>query len=183
MKNRLLPVIIILLMGSVAFSQVQPESAQKILDQAYMQAAKEKKNVFVIFHASWCGWCKKMEASINDPSCNAFFNKNYIFVYLDVLESKDKKDLENPGAAELFNKFAGQGQGIPFFLIFDPKGTLLADSKIRPSGAGFDQPGNNMGCPAADDEVAAFIEVLKKTAQINNTEITAISDRFRKNRN
>lgn len=182
MKNRLLLALGILLLGSVSFSQALPESAQTLLDQAYKQAAKENKNVFVIFHASWCGWCKKMEASINDPACSAFFNKNFIFVHLDILESNDKKNLENPGAAELFAKYGGDGQGIPYFLIFDPRGTLLADSKIRPAGAGFDSPGSNMGCPASDDEVAAFISVLKKTTRINESEITAITDRFRKNR-
>jgi thiol-disulfide isomerase/thioredoxin len=182
MRSRLLLIFILLLTGNVAFSQTQPESAQKLLDQAYKQAAKEKKNVFVIFHASWCGWCKKMDASINDPACSDFFKKNYIFVHLVIHESKDKINLENPGAAELFDKYAGANSGIPFFLIYDQKGTLLADSKIRPAGAEPDKPAQNMGCPASDDEVAAFIEVLKKTSRISEAEITVISDRFRKNR-
>ena len=41
-------------------------TTESILSTAYNQAQKEKKNVFVIFSASWCGWCKKMDASMND---------------------------------------------------------------------------------------------------------------------
>lgn len=183
MKTRISLILVFMFVFSAASPQSQPESADALLKKAYVQAAKEKKNVFVIFHASWCGWCKKLDASINDPACSDFFNKNFVFVHLTVLESKEKKNLENPGATEIFNKYSGGNQGIPYFLIFNKKGALLADSKIRPAGAGLDQPGNNMGCPAAPEEIAAFIEVLKKTSKINDEEIKAINERFSKNKN
>jgi thiol-disulfide isomerase/thioredoxin len=163
-------------------AQVRPESADKILNDAYKVAAKEKKNVFVIFHASWCGWCKKLDASINDPVCKDFFEKNYMIVHLTAMESKENKNLENPGATELYSKYAGTSSGIPFFLIFDKKGTLLADSKIRAQGEGLDKPGKNMGCPASEEEVAAFINVLKKTSRIKASQENAVSERFKKNK-
>jgi thiol-disulfide isomerase/thioredoxin len=182
MKSKVALIIAALLMSGAVLSQPLPESAESLLSKAYKQAAKEKKNVFVIFHASWCGWCKKMEASINDPVCSDFFKKNFVFVHLVVLESKDKKNLENPGATEMFNKYSGENSGIPFFLIYDKKGTLLADSKIRAAGEGLDKPGKNMGCPASDDEVAAFIEVLRKTSKIKEAEVPVITERFKKNK-
>ena len=182
MKNRLYLITASLLLCVVAFSQTQPESAEAILEKAYKQAAKEKKNVFVIFHASWCGWCKKLDASINDPSCSNYFNKNFVFVHLTVLESKDKKNLENPGATELFNKYSGGKSGIPFFLIYNRKGELIGDSNIRKPGEGLDKPGQNMGCPASEEEIAAFIDVLKKTSKISEADILAIKERFSKNR-
>ena len=172
-----------ILMCGVTFSQPQPESADVILEKACKQAAREKKNVFVIFHASWCGWCKKLDASVNDPSCSDFFKKSYVFVHLTVNESTDKKNLENPGAVELLNKYAGAHSGIPFFLIYNKKRVLLADSKIRKAGEGLDKPGSNMGCPASAEEIAAFVEVLKKTSKISGSEITAITERFSKNKN
>lgn len=182
MKSRLSFLFLLLLICGTSYTQNNPESASTILDNAYKQAAQEKKNVFVIFHASWCGWCKKLEASMNDPVCSDFFKKNFVVVHLTVLESKDKKNLENPGAPEMFNKYAGTGSGIPFFLIFDSKGNLLADSKMRKPGDGLDKPGNNMGCPAAEEEVAAFISVLKKTSKITEADIAAITERFKKNK-
>jgi len=183
MKTKIFLTTVLLLMSLVLFSQVQPESADVLLKKAYEQAAKEKKNVFVIYHASWCGWCKKLDASINDPLCSDFFNKSYVFVHLTVLESKDKKNLENPGATEMFNKYSGGKSGIPFFLIFNKKGVLIADAFIRPEGAGLDKPGTNIGCPAAPEEVAAFVEMLKKTSKISESEIKAVTERFSKNRN
>ena len=183
MKPRLYLVTALMLMCGVALSQAQPESTDVLLNKAYKQAKKEKKNVFVIFHASWCGWCKKLDASINDPACSDYFNKSYVFVHLTVNEANDKKNLENPGAVDLINKYTGGKSGIPFFLIYNKKGVLIADSNIRKEGEGLDKPGSNMGCPAAPEEVAAFVEVLKKTSKINDSEIKAVSERFSKNRN
>ncbi len=59
----------------------------------------------------------------------------------------------------------------------------MADSNIRKAGEGLDKPGSNMGCPASAEEIAAFVEVLKKTSKINESEITAITERFSKNKN
>ncbi len=182
MKTRISIFLFALIISGTALSQSAPESAETILGRAYYQAAKEKKNVFVMFHASWCGWCRKLDASLTDPVCSDFFNKNFVFVHLVVLESTDKKNLENPGAPEMYSKYSGGGGGIPFFLIFDGKGTLLSDSKYKAPADKTDKPPQNMGCPAADEEVAAFIEILKRTSKITDKEIPVITERFRKNR-
>jgi thiol-disulfide isomerase/thioredoxin len=182
MKTKILLLVAAMILTSAAYSQSTPEPASKILADAYKQAAKEKKNVMVIFHASWCGWCKKMDASIDDPSCKAFFDRSYVIVHLTILEPKEKKNLENPGAEDIFNTNGGKGGGIPYFLIYDKKGKLLADSKFKPAKAAADAAPSNIGCPAADDEVAAFIEILKKTSKITDSEIQAVSERFKKNR-
>jgi hypothetical protein len=68
-------------------------------------------------------------------------------------------------------------------MIFNKKGVLLADAFIRPEGVGLDKPGTNMGCPAAPEEVAVFVGVLKNTSKINGPEIQAVTERFSKNRN
>src|SRR5262245_46462193 len=60
-------------------------SAETILKEAYQRAAKEKKNVMIIFHASWCGWCHKMDTAMNDVACKKFFTDNYVVEHLTVL--------------------------------------------------------------------------------------------------
>ncbi len=171
-----------LMLMSVLFAKAQqtPASADDILKEAYQQAAKEKKNVFVMFHASWCGWCHKMDKSMNDPACKKFFADNYIIRHLVVDEAKGKKNLENPGAAEMKIKYNGDGQGIPFWLVFDKKGILLSDSKMRKEGDGPDK-GDNAGCPATEKEVDFFIDVLKKTSSIKKEQSDIIRKRFREN--
>ena len=164
-------------------AQRGPLSADEIMQQAYQQAAREKKRVLVIFHASWCGWCHKMDSSMNDKSCKKFFEDNFVTCHMVVDESKDKKNLENPGADEFRMKYHGDGVGIPFWLIFNKDGTLLGDSKMRRDGAGFDEPGDNIGCPASAKEVEAFIKLLKKTSKLDAAQEAAIVKRFRKNEN
>ena len=183
MRNRIILITISLLFSGLLFGQniTTPEPASRILDEAYSQAKNEKKNVMVIFHASWCGWCKKMDASINDPACKDFFDKSFVIVHLTILESANNKNLENPGAEDIFNENGGKGGGIPYFLIYDANGKLLSDSKMT-VGTGADAKRSNIGCPATDQEVAAFINILKKTSKINEKEATAIAERFKLNR-
>lgn len=150
------------------------------MDEATAIAAKEGKKVFIIFHASWCGWCHKMDTSMNDPSCKKLFDDNFVIRHLVVDESKNNKHLENPGAAEMKIKYNGEGQGIPYWLIFDAQGNLLTDSKSRKEGEGPGQ-GENSGCPATEPEVNFFINVLSKHTNLTRDQLEVIRKRFRKN--
>lgn len=159
-------------------AQVPPDSADKIVQAAYQKASKENKNVFVIFHASWCGWCRKLDSSMNEPSIKPFFDNNYVIIHLTVYESKGKEALENPGALELLTKHGGNEQGLPYWFIFDAKENLLADSRMQYAGK---NKLDNTGCPANEEEVVNFIKVLKKTSSLTEKDITAIVKRFRQN--
>ena len=164
--------IFALLYFSVASAQ-QTVTADIVLKEARSMAAKEDKNVLVIFHASWCVWCRKMDTSLNDPSVKAFFDKNFVITHLTIDEPENKNHLENPGAKELNEKWGGKEQGIPFWVVMNKDENILADSQR--------EPGKNVGCPATDEEVAHFINVLKKTTGITNEEIAAVEKRFRRN--
>lgn len=183
MKLKTALILFLLLAVSSAYAQDTPPSADDIMKEALKKASAENKSVFLMFHASWCGWCKKMDASLNDETCKDFFDSNYVIIHMVVKESKDNKHLENPGAEEFLVKHKGDKSGIPFWLIFDKKGTLMADSFIRAEGVGMDQAGSNIGCPAQDDEVAEFIAKLKTTSSPTKEEEAAITERFKKNRN
>ncbi|HEY6061997.1 MAG TPA: thioredoxin family protein [Chitinophagaceae bacterium] len=163
-----------------AKAQSSARSASELLKEAYQSAAANNKNVFIMFHASWCGWCHKMDKSMNDETCKKFFEDNFVICHLVVDESADKKNLENPGADEFRKKYYGDGQGIPFWLVFDKEGILLADSKMRDEGAG-PETGENTGCPASEKEVEYFISVLQKTTKLNPAALEVIRKRFRQN--
>ncbi len=182
MKTKILLLALVMIGSGISFALEAPEHADKVLESALKQAAKENKAVMIVFHASWCGWCKKFDASVNDPSCKEFFDRSFIIKHLTILENGDMKKTENPGAMEVFDNNGGKGGGIPYFLIFDKTGKIVADSRMRYVKDGPNGQLKNMGCPAQDEEVAAFIGVLKKTSKITDKEAVAITERFKKNK-
>lgn len=181
MKQLLFSLMLLMLVSNLNAQDPVP-SANQILKEAYNVAKKENKKVFVMFHASWCGWCHKMDKSMNDESCKQFFDDNFVVCHLVVNEVPEKKNLENAGAEELKTKYNGQNQGIPFWLIFDQDGNLLSDSKMRKPGQSAKE-GDNSGCPASENEVAFFISVLKKVTTLNEQQLAIIAKRFRMNEN
>ncbi|QNK62063.1 thioredoxin family protein [Pedobacter sp. PAMC26386] len=177
LKYLLLTICCLLVLSSVK-AQDDAKSAHIILREAYQQAAKEKKKVFVIFHASWCGWCHKMDMAMNEAACKKLLNDNYIIRHLTVMESDKNKSLENAGDKELLTKYGGDRTGIPFWLVLDKDGKLLADSQLRPQGVALETKGPNIGYPGSDEEVVAFKNVLKQTSSLNNTQLNLIGKRF-----
>ena len=117
---------------------------------------------------------------MNDGEMKPFFNNNYVIVHLTVDESKDKKNLENPDANEMLQKYHGESQGIPYWFILNSRGNFLADSR-KPDDK---TPGKlrSVGCPAEKDEVGYFVNVLKKTSSLNDDQLALIQQRFLKNK-
>lgn len=163
------------------FTPIEPSDpmpAKEILETAKKQAQEEGKNVFIMWHASWCGWCHRMDKQMNDPEVKEFFDANYVIMHLVVKESKDNKHLENPGADEMLTKYKGDRAGIPFWVILDEKGNLLADSFLRTIGDDMEQKLKNTGCPANRDEVDHFIKVLKETSDMKDEDLEKIDKLF-----
>jgi thiol-disulfide isomerase/thioredoxin len=182
MKAKHLLCALLLLAGASAVAQSALPSSESVLNNAYAQAGKANKKVMLLFHASWCGWCKKMEASINDPSCQKMFEDNYVIAYLDVLENKGKENLENPGSMDILKKYNGQEAGLPFWLILDANGNMLANSLMKPDGAAAAKPADNVGCPTTEKEVVYFTGVLKATSRLTDKDLAVIHKRFLLNR-
>lgn len=159
--------------GAGMAAQTTPPTANAVLQKAFDKAKIEKKNVFLIFHASWCGWCRKMDSAMNDPQCRPFFQENYVIEHLTILESKDKKHLENPGAADLFKRHAPASSGIPFWIIFNPEGAVLGSATMP--------YGSNSGCPASVSEVNHLINMLQKSSRLDEKTSRLVLERFRKN--
>ncbi|ASU35911.1 thioredoxin family protein [Mucilaginibacter xinganensis] len=178
MKISHLITALFMLTGSAAIAQTALPTAETVLKDVYTQAAKENKKVLLMFHASWCGWCKKMDASLNDPSISKMINANYVIAHLDVMEQPAKANLENPGGMDAMKKFGGEKSGLPFWLVLDAKGNVLANSLMPKDGATIATPEDNVGCPASDKEVAFFDGILKKTSNLKAEEIAVIHKRF-----
>jgi thiol-disulfide isomerase/thioredoxin len=145
-----------LVLVTIAFGQAP--SSQSLLQSASKEAKKDNKQVMVIFHASWCGWCKRLDAFMSRPDIKPIFDKYVVVTHLDVLENGPQKSLENAGGEELLNKAGAQQAGIPFTLMFDADGHQLADSFYSDKGKKA-----NIGYPAEPQEIAAFMSMLRKS--------------------
>src|SRR5436190_1142798 len=100
--------------------------AQKVLDDALVQAKKENKRVLLHFGAPWCGWCKKMEAWMARPEIQTLLGKDFVEVKID----QDRME----GGNSLETKFAmPENSGIPWFAFLDANGKVLADCSYKDS--------------------------------------------------
>jgi len=180
-KKNSLTLFFLLCAFSFSYGQMAPASADNIMKEACATASKENKKVLVMFHASWCGWCHKMDSSLNDKTCKKFFDDNFIIRHMVVFESNGKENLENPGALDMLTKYKGKDEGIPYWLIFDKSEKFLFDSRMPPATTTPDAKPKNTGCPASKEEVDYFIDVLKKTTSLKDDQLEIIRKRFRKN--
>ncbi len=134
--------------------RAETPAADQVLAQAKAKAAAEHKAIFVHFGASWCGWCKRLDAFLERPDIKPVFEKQFIPVRLVVQENDKNKALENPGADALLKHLGGPG-GLPYFAFLDEQGKLIVNSKLD---------GQNIGYPAQPQEINWFVQTMKKAA-------------------
>src|SRR5580692_12933917 len=80
-----------------AVAAATPAPAAVVRQGAEDQAAREGKAVFIEFHASWCIWCKRLHAMINDPAVKPVWDRHFVTAEIDSQERAGKFQLENAG--------------------------------------------------------------------------------------
>ena len=156
-----------LLIPALALAAETGQTAQELMQAATAQAAAGNKNILVVFHASWCGWCQKFEAMLTDKQIGPIIDKYFVVVRLDVQERGAKAALNTPGGDQIMVKAGVDKAGLPLLAMFDRKGELIVNS-MRPGG-------DNIGYPAKPEEIAWFMEMLNRSApQIDLQEIKTV---------
>jgi thiol-disulfide isomerase/thioredoxin len=136
------------------FTHPEAPTADQVLAPAKAKAAAEHKAIFLHFGASWCGWCKRLDAFLDRPDIRPAFEKYFIPVKLVVQENDKNKAVENPGADALLKKLGGPA-GLPYSAFLNAKGALIVNSKLN---------GQNIGYPADPSDIDWFVQMMKKAA-------------------
>jgi thiol-disulfide isomerase/thioredoxin len=151
----------VVLIGAKGTRAPAPPSADQVLTQAEATAKAEHKKILLVFSASWCGPCQKLEKFLDDPVVRSVMDKRFVTAHLDVMENeKDQLHTSSPGGELEMAKLAGGDQGVPYFAMLDETGEWITDSKM-PAGDG---PPENLGYPSGPDEIDWFVHMVKKAA-------------------
>lgn len=122
------------------------ENAESRVAAAVKEAEKDGKAVFVHIGAEWCGWCKRLDALLENDTVGPIMRAHFVVVKLDQDTVADAKAFR-----------AGQGStldgGIPWYAALDASGKLVATS---------DAPSGNTGYPARPEEIDWFLSVIKR---------------------
>lgn len=133
-------------------NKVPPVAAATVLEKGLAAAKRQEKRVFLHFGAPWCPWCHRLDDWMDRPDVAPLLAKDFVSVKIDTER--------NPGGQAMLDRYAGgekKSGGIPWYVILDGDGRRIADS--------FAKPGDeNIGFPAADEEIAAFGVMLGKAA-------------------
>lgn len=178
MIGRSAAVLLILCASAVCRAATDaPQPADQVLAAAETTAAGQHKDVWVIFGASWCGWCHKLDNFINEPDVRPIVDQHFVIVHLTVDEHGDKTGLDSPGGDKLRKRLGGSdASGLPFFAFLDSTGTVLINSNRPVPG----KPGENIGFPSAPEEVDWFIAMLHRAApQLSADETRTIEAKLR----
>ena len=146
-------------LGIAGLTFASAPAADQLLAQAKTKAAAENKTIYVHFGASWCGWCKRLDAFLERPDIKPVFEKYFVPLKLVTQENEKNKALENAGSDLLLKKIGGP-EGLPFSAFLDAKGALIVNSK-RPSAT---DGGSNIGYPYEAQEIDWFVTMMKKAA-------------------
>ncbi len=140
----------------------QARPASELIQEALSTAKPGGRTVLVAFHASWCSWCRRLEGVLAKPAVKEVMDRRFVTLWLTIMERGPKQELDNPGAADLYQRWTGGAKaGIPFCLVLDGKGDLKASS-IRPLSPGA--AAENIGYPGSPDEIKAFVALLREGA-------------------
>ena len=142
MKNFILILLVFLIaQRHSSFSQAAVPAENKSLEihwlsfqDAIRKNEKEPKKIFIDVYTSWCGWCKRMDATtFRDPRTIEYINKKYYAVKLDAetkdtIHFKDHDFFFHPEykANELAASLMSNRMSYPTSLYLDETFTLLS---------------------------------------------------------
>jgi len=142
-----------LLAGVAAMAAAPGVTAAAALDAAQTiaaeraRAAAENKRLLIAFFASWCVWCRPMDALLDEAEPAAIIRRRFRVLHLRTLEQRSLMRAQQlRGADEVYMQYATPLSGLPFLAIVDGAGATVATSTSPVDG-------ENIGFPTAEAEL------------------------------
>jgi len=114
--------------------------------EVFDKAAKEHKNVFIIFSHERCGWCRVFDMYHETPEVKEILEKDYLFKIIDITDSEP--------LTELWKHYGFKG--VPSSLIYSSGKELLFDGRTEEGGP--------VGYPLSPDGMDAYINAIRESS-------------------
>jgi hypothetical protein len=98
--------------------------ADRAVARAKARARREHKLLLVDLGGNWCGDCRILTATMDQPELKAFVDRHYVTVLVDV--GHFDKNLQVPAHWGITERL----EGVPAILVVDPKTDKLLDPGV-----------------------------------------------------
>jgi thiol-disulfide isomerase/thioredoxin len=175
----------LLVVASIALPAVgQPSSRDVPTADSRLKAAEatahiQQKNVLLLFGASWCSSCHRLQSFLADPVIAPIFDRYFVkLVVIHGEHPSDTRHQDTPGAEQLLDSLHDTNTTLPLMVVLSSNGKIIVDS-VRPNYG----PRNvyaNIGYPEGRYSVEWFFEMLRRGApSLTSTETETIGNWLR----
>ena len=127
----------------------QVPSIQVVMDSAYKAAKNEDRHILLIFHTSWCDYCKLLIDGLTNNESKIFFDENFIVSTINPFGEK-----ANSGAMKYFEELLENNEkGYPSTFIIDENGKKLD---------------YYYGYPFSETRIDSLMSILNKYSRFDN---------------
>ena len=138
-------------------------SAAHLLMAAEATAGRQQKNVLLLFSASWCGPCHRLQSFLVDPAVRPIFDSHFVkLVVVHGERSNDTLHQDTPGADQLLDSLHDADTSLPLIVMLTSSGKVIADS-VHPVYGRRDIRAN-VGYPDSPSGIDWFLEMLRRAA-------------------
>ncbi|MEP7209562.1 MAG: thioredoxin family protein [Alphaproteobacteria bacterium] len=145
-----------LTIATTAHAQALPQGAEAAVTEADARASASNRRLLVIFHASWCVYCRLFDMMLKDKEAGPIIDRHFVVLHLRAQERKPEMQAQQlAGADDVYHRYAPDGTGLPYMVVLGDGAKKVSDSMIS---------GENFGFPVEPQELDAFDAMMKAGA-------------------